>query len=45
MYKRAVHFLQGSGWAEIQCACPERVLNMLGEKGIVFGDLTWESEI
>ena len=38
MYKR-------SGWAEIQCACPERVLNLLGAKGIVFWDLTWESEI
>ena len=45
MYKQAVHFLQGSGWAEIQCACPERVLNLLGAKGIVFWDLTWESEI
>ena len=37
--------MQGSGWAEIQCACTERVLNLLGAKGIVFWDLTWESEI
>ena len=45
MYKRAGHFLQGSEWVEIQCACPERVLNLLGARGIVFWDLTWESEI
>lgn len=45
MYKRAVHYLQGSEWVEIQCACPERVLNLLGARGIVFWDLTWESEI
>ena len=45
MYKRAVHYLQGSEWVEIQCACPERVLNLLGARGIVFWDLTWASEI
>ena len=45
MYKRIVHFLQGSQLVQIQCACPERVLNLLGAKGILFWDLQWESEI
>lgn len=45
MYKRAVHYLQGWALAEIQCACPERVLNLLGAEGIVFWDLEWKSEI
>lgn len=45
MYKRAVHFLQGSGLAEVQCACPERVLNLLGSRDVVFWGLRWESEI
>ena len=45
MYKRIVHFFQGSQLAEIQCACPERVLNLLGARGILFWDLQWESEI
>ena len=45
MYKRIVHYLQGSQLVQIQCACPERVLNLLGAKGILFWDLQWESEI
>lgn len=45
MYKKVIHFLQGSEWVEIQCACPERVLNLLGTRNILFWDLTWESEI
>ena len=45
MYKSVVHFLQGSGLAEVQCACPERVLNLLGSRGVVFWGLRWESEI
>lgn len=45
MYKSAVHFLRGSGLAEVQCACPERVLNLLGSRGVVFWGLRWESEI
>ena len=45
MYKRIVHYLQGSQLVQIQCACPERVLNLLGARGILFWDLQWESEI
>lgn len=45
MYKSVVHFLRGSGLAEVQCACPERVLNLLGSRGVVFWGLRWESEI
>ena len=45
MYKRIVHYLQGSQLVQIQCACPERVLNLLGAKGILFWDLQGESEI
>lgn len=45
MYKSVVHFLRGSGLAEVQCACPERVLNLLGSRDVVFWGLRWESEI
>ena len=45
MYKSVVHFLRGSGLAEVQCACPERVLNLLGSREVVFWGLRWESEI
>lgn len=45
MYKKTVHFLRGSALAEVQCACPERVLNLLGSRGVVFWGLRWQSEI
>ena len=45
MYKKTVHFLRGSALAEVQCACPERVLNLLGSRDVVFWGLRWESEI
>ena len=45
MYKKTVHLLRGSALAEVQCACPERVLNLLGSRGVVFWGLRWQSEI
>lgn len=45
MFNRIVHELQGSDWVEIQCACPERVLNLMGVKQIPFWDLQVVSEI
>ena len=45
MFKRLVHFLRGCDLAEVTCACPERVVNLLGIKQIAFWDLQWQSEI
>lgn len=45
MLNRIVRALQGSDWVEIQCACPERVLNLLGTQQVPFWDLQILSEI
>ena len=45
MYKKTVHFLRGSALAEVQCACPERVLNLCAVEEIAFWDLQWLSPI
>ena len=37
--------LRGQVRLRVECAFPERVLNLLGAKGILFWDLQWESEI
>ena len=42
MYKKTVHFLRGSALAEVQCACPERVLNLCSARKLAFWDLEWE---
>ena len=44
MYKRIVHYLQGSQLVQIQCACPERVLNLCSARNLAFWDLEWEGE-
>ncbi len=45
MYKRIVNYLQGSDLIQIECACPERVLNLCSAAGVPFWDLRWQSEI
>lgn len=45
MYKRIVNYLQGSDLIQIECACPERVLNLCSAEGVPFWDLRWQSEI
>lgn len=45
MYKRIVNYLQGSDLVQVECACPERVLNLCSAEGVPFWDLRWQSEI
>lgn len=45
LYQNMLNFLRGSVLAEIECACPERVLNLCAVEEILFWDLQWLSPI
>ena len=45
MYKRISNFLQGSVMLRIECAYPERVINLCSAHAIPFWDVGWDSEI
>ena len=41
LYRNVLNFLRGSVQVEIECACPERVLNLCAVEEIAFWDLQW----
>ena len=45
MYKSVLNFLRGSVQVQIECACPERVLNLCAVEEIAFWELQWLSPI
>ena len=45
LYRNVLNFLRGSVQVEIECACPERVLNLCAVEEIAFWDLQWLSPI
>lgn len=42
--KRLVNRLRGQVRVRVECAFPERVMNLCGARGLKFWDLVWESE-
>ena len=45
MYKRTANFLRGSALVRVECAYPERVVNLCSVHRIPFWDVRWESPI
>ncbi|MBQ6115812.1 MAG: sporulation protein YqfD [Oscillospiraceae bacterium] len=45
MYKRAANFLRGSVLVRVECAWPERVVNLCSAHGVPFWDIRWENAI
>lgn len=45
MYKWTANFLRGSVLARVECAYPERVMNLCSAHDIPFWDIRWESPI
>ena len=45
MLKELINRVRGQVWLRVTCPYPERVLNLLGSRGVVFWGLRWQSEI
>ena len=45
MLKHLVNLLKGEVTGRVESGFPERVLNLCAEYGIVFWDLSWESQV
>ena len=45
MLKELINRARGQVWLRVTCSYPERVLNLLGSRGVVFWGLRWQSEI
>lgn len=45
MLKRSLHRLLGQVYLQVECAFPERVLNLCGARNLSFWDLQWQSPV